>query len=57
MPASSFNSRFEKEIELGEAVRQQVQSGIPKGNLRAISAIWLGKYFDYITALGQRETD
>lgn len=53
MPASSFNSRFEKDIELGEAVRAQVQAGVPKGNLRAISAIWLSKYLDYITLLNQ----
>ena len=39
------------------AVKEQVEAGVPKGTLRAISAVWLSKYLDYINALAKLETD
>ncbi len=52
MPEASFSSRFEKDLELGRAVRAQIeQDGIPKGSLRAVSLRWLQTYLAYVEEL------
>ena len=48
MPSSTFLSRYDKDIELGAAIKSQVDAGIPKGTLRAISSGWLNEYLGYI---------
>ena len=49
LQSSSYSSRFEKDLTLGLQIRDQVSAGIPKGSLRAISQMWLSKYFHYVT--------
>ena len=51
MPSASFNSRFDKDMELGLAIKAQVEAGIPKGSLRAVSTRWLQTYLAYIKGL------
>lgn len=57
LPSQQFQSRFEKELELGLLIKEQVESGIPKGSLRAISSVWLSKYFAYIEKLILSDSD
>ena len=51
LASSSFNSRFEKELQLGSTIEEMIAGEIPRGSLRAVSAVWLGKYLDYIRQL------
>lgn len=57
MPSSTFLSRYDKDIELGAAIKSQVDAGIPKGTLRAISSEWLNEYLGYIEKVLSAGTD
>ena len=48
MQSSTFQSRYEKDLELGKAIKAQIDSGIPKGTLRAVASEWLNTYLQYI---------
>jgi len=41
MSTAIFTSRFEKDLQLGLSIKSQVEEGVPKGTLRAISIVWL----------------
>jgi len=57
MPGASFTSRFDKDLQLGLSIKSQVEAGVPKGALRAISAVWLQKYLDFIGSLACAQSD
>ena len=57
MPTASFNSRFDKDLELGRAIKAQVEAGIPKGSLRAVSSRWLKTYLEYIEGLDKAQSE
>jgi hypothetical protein len=57
MSSGSYTSRFEKELQLGLSIKSQVEEGVPKGTLRAISIVWLKKYLDYIALLASASND
>ena len=51
LSGSAFTSRFDKEIELGVEVKKAIEADTPKAALRAISAMWMTKYLEFVDAL------